>query len=177
MATRVNIITGDVLLAAGIKHLLRNLFGIDATAMTVPPESGAAEQSCELTITDCNSFATNASYFVPRRNRVLLITDGETPADQGIATLNRRDTEDAIIERLADVVRRSCATADDSNQLSQREIEVLRFVAQGLLNKEIADRLNISINTVLSHRKNITAKLGIKSASALSVYAIINGYI
>ena len=41
----------------------------------------------------------------------------------------------------------------------------------------IADRLNISVNTVLSHRKNITAKLGIKSVSGLSVYAIMNGII
>lgn len=176
MATRVNIITEDVLLAAGIKHLLRNLFGIDASSYTTPAEN-AAEQSCNLIITDCNSFATNTAFFVPRRNRILLITDGETPTDQGVATLNRHASEDALIERMANFVRQSSSTADNSNQLSQREIEVLRFVAQGLLNKEIADRLNISINTVLSHRKNITAKLGIKSASALSVYAIINGYI
>ncbi|WP_367400742.1 response regulator transcription factor [Coprobacter fastidiosus] len=50
-------------------------------------------------------------------------------------------------------------------------------MAQGFLNKEIADRLNISINTVLSHRKNITAKLGIKSVSGLSFYAMMNGYV
>jgi DNA-binding CsgD family transcriptional regulator len=45
------------------------------------------------------------------------------------------------------------------------------------MNKEIADRLNISINTVLSHRKNLTAKLGIKTVSGLSFYAMMNGYI
>ena len=64
-----------------------------------------------------------------------------------------------------------------ANELSQREIEVLCLIAQGHLNKEIADKLNISINTVLSHRKNITSKLGIKSVSGLSVYAMMNGYI
>ncbi len=53
----------------------------------------------------------------------------------------------------------------------------MSLVARGLINKEIADKLNISFNTVLSHRKNITAKLGIKSVSGLSVYAIMNGYI
>ena len=46
-----------------------------------------------------------------------------------------------------------------------------------MTNKEIADRLIISINTVLTHRKNISAKLGIRSISGLSVYAIMNGYI
>ena len=61
--------------------------------------------------------------------------------------------------------------------LSQREIEVLRLVASGMINKQIADTLNISINTVLTHRKNITAKLGIKSVSGLSFYAMMNGII
>ena len=61
--------------------------------------------------------------------------------------------------------------------LSHREVEVLRHIALGHLNKEIADALGISINTVLSHRKNITAKLGIRSASGLSVYAMMNGYL
>ena len=63
------------------------------------------------------------------------------------------------------------------HELSPRETEVLRLVAKGLMNKEIADRLNISINTVLSHRKNLTAKLGIKTVSGLSFYAMMNGYI
>ena len=60
---------------------------------------------------------------------------------------------------------------------SQRETEVLRLVASGCINKEIAHRLNISINTVLTHRKNITAKLGIKSVSGLTFYAMMNGLI
>ena len=62
-------------------------------------------------------------------------------------------------------------------ELSQREVEVLRLVAMGYINKEIADRLDISFNTVLSHRKNITAKLGIKSVSGLGVYALMNGIV
>lgn len=66
--------------------------------------------------------------------------------------------------------------ADDST-ISSRELEVLKLVALGLLNKEIADRLNISLNTVLSHRKNITAKLGIKTVSGLIFYCISHGYI
>ena len=63
------------------------------------------------------------------------------------------------------------------NHLTPREITVLQLVVQGFINKEIADQLHISINTVLTHRKNITAKLGIKSVSGLSVYAIMNGII
>lgn len=65
----------------------------------------------------------------------------------------------------------------DDSAISVRELEVLKLVALGLLNKEIADRLNISLNTVLSHRKNITAKLGIKTVSGLIFYCISHGYI
>lgn len=65
----------------------------------------------------------------------------------------------------------------DDSTISPRELEVLKLIALGLLNKEIADRLNISLNTVLSHRKNITAKLGIKTVSGLIFYCISHGYI
>ncbi len=58
------------------------------------------------------------------------------------------------------------------DDLSDREIEVLVQMVKGLANKEIADKLNISIHTVISHRKNITDKTGIKSLSGLTIYAI-----
>lgn len=61
--------------------------------------------------------------------------------------------------------------------LSQREIEVLQLLTRGLINKEIADRLCVSLPTVVTHRKNITDKLGIKSVSALTVYALTHGLI
>lgn len=66
---------------------------------------------------------------------------------------------------------------DPDQPISQREMEVLKLIALGYLNKEIADKLNISLNTVLSHRKNITAKLGIKTVSGLTFYCISHGYI
>ncbi len=70
-------------------------------------------------------------------------------------------------------------TPDDIEKLllSGREIEVLKSVALGFSNKEIADKLFISINTVITHRKNITEKLGIKTIAGLTVYAMMNNYI
>ena len=71
----------------------------------------------------------------------------------------------------------SASGADEPEELSEREKEVLILVAKGLLNKQIADKLNISINTVITHRKNITRKTGIKTAPGLTVYAILGGLI
>lgn len=63
------------------------------------------------------------------------------------------------------------------HELSAREIEVLVLITKGFINKEIADKLNISLTTVITHRKNITEKLGIKSVSGLTIYAVMNGYV
>ena len=63
------------------------------------------------------------------------------------------------------------------HDLSPREIEVLVLLTRGYINKEIADRLNISLTTVITHRKNITEKLGIKSLSGLTIYAVMRGYV
>ena len=61
--------------------------------------------------------------------------------------------------------------------LSDREIEVMSLIVQGYINKEIADRLNIGLATVITHRKNIMDKLGLKSVSALTIYAVMHGYV
>ena len=61
--------------------------------------------------------------------------------------------------------------------LSDREIEVMALIVQGYINKEIADQLNISLSTVITHRKNIMDKLGMKSVSALTIYAVMHGYV
>lgn len=66
-------------------------------------------------------------------------------------------------------------TARGHSSLTPRETEVLKEVARGRLNKEIADRLNISLTTVISHRKNLTEKLGVKTVSGLTIYAVMHG--
>jgi DNA-binding CsgD family transcriptional regulator len=80
----------------------------------------------------------------------------------------------ATPDQLANKLGQMNAATDKSQQedLSEREIEVLSQLVKGLSNKEIADKLNISIHTVISHRKNITEKTGIKSLSGLTIYAI-----
>ena len=66
---------------------------------------------------------------------------------------------------------------ESDHQLTNRETEILRLIVKGYLNKEIADKLNISHNTVLTHRKNIIAKTGIKTVSGLTFYCIRKGLI
>ena len=65
----------------------------------------------------------------------------------------------------------------DASLLSSREKDIVVCVVKGLTNKEIADKLNISFNTVLTHRRNIAHKLEIHSPAGLTIYAIVNGLV
>jgi DNA-binding NarL/FixJ family response regulator len=96
------------------------------------------------------------------------------------AFLHYKDNQNKILAVLGEIV--DAKTEKDSNNksndtLSAREQNILKHIALGLTNKEIADQLFISIHTVVTHRKNITQKLGIKSVSGLTVYAILNNLI
>ena len=76
-----------------------------------------------------------------------------------------------VVSRMED---ESDAPRGEGGELSAREKEILVAVAKGMLNKEIADLYNISIYTVITHRKNITRKTGIKTVAGLTVYALLN---
>ncbi|EHG21020.1 hypothetical protein HMPREF9332_01901 [Alloprevotella rava F0323] len=66
---------------------------------------------------------------------------------------------------------------ENDESLSEREREIVICIARGMSNKDVADKLFISVNTVLTHRKNIFRKLDIHSISGLTIYAVVNGLI
>ena len=78
-------------------------------------------------------------------------------------------------EEMAEDNQQEGKTAQDG--LSEREKEVITQVVRGLSNKEIADEMFISVNTVMTHRRNISRKLNIRSAAGLTIYAIVNGLV
>ncbi|MFW5758765.1 MAG: response regulator transcription factor [Bacteroidota bacterium] len=86
--------------------------------------------------------------------------------------INITDHSDIISERLNKILEKCNCRNNQQEELSERETEVLVKLLNGFANKEIADQLNISIHTVISHRKNIIEKTGIKSLPGLTIYAI-----
>lgn len=105
------------------------------------------------------------------------------PADEGMyrqfdESIGLYESPVSIVRKLRKVAEsRRETSAPESGELSAREREILVCVAKGMLNKEIADKLNISVYTVISHRKNITRKTGIKTVAGLTVYALLNNLI
>jgi len=117
------------------------------------------------------------------KNKVLLIVP-QAVIDKCLSEMNTEVGDVEVVGLVSEfpngsdilVQKSEPRKADDSN-LSDREKEILVCVAQGMLNKEIADKFNLSIYTVVTHRKNITKKTGIKTVAGLTVYALLNGLI
>ncbi len=132
-------------------------------------------------------YFAHTAFFLERKTKTIVLSGGEQPTLNGIHTLNIHLPQDKLVKDIMalrssghDGAQRPASSYpqhDTEHDLSPREIEVLILITKGFINKEIADKLSISLTTVISHRKNITEKLGIKSASGLAVYAVMHGYI
>ena len=190
MSNRVIICEASEIIANGLYDIIQGMAGFAVSSRIDTPEN----LSEKILATDCNLLIINPillgfsdrnlpSQLVreyPHLNIVALVTSYVEPASlkpyDGVIEIN--DPKLKVINKLNDIAQnKEKAEKTDDVELSKREIDVLVAVAKGLMNKEIADQMNISIHTVISHRKNITRKTGIKSVSGLTVYALLNNLI
>lgn len=178
---RVAVILTDTLHGTGLAALLERYFApIEVEQFdrfSDLPQDGSGNYY-DYYVTEPELYAARIDFFYPRRAQTALIVRHPGPADSAVPQILAMSTLEQLIERL----EKFLTSAGDhpeakSDELSAREIQVLQLVVSGAINKEIADKLNISLNTVLTHRKNITAKLGIKTISGLTLYALMHGYI
>lgn len=89
-------------------------------------------------------------------------------------SINLFDDVDSLSAKLSGLINVGDDEDGDPDALSQREKEILGYVVKGMTNKEIAEKLYISVHTVITHRRNITRKLQVHSAAGLTIYAIVN---
>ena len=91
-----------------------------------------------------------------------------------IRNLEHRTKQSGINANISRMINSQSATTE---ALSDREKDVVVSLVQGMSNKEIAEHLFISTNTVITHRRNIARKLQIHSPAGLTIYAIVNNLI
>ena len=127
------------------------------------------------------NFFRQMSQNYPNINRVALVT---SYVDKNILKyfkeiIELNDNKQKVISKILNLLNNNDETAsqNESVDLSNREVDVLVCVAKGMTNKDISDMLNISVHTVITHRKNIVKKTGIKSVSGLTVYALLNNLV
>ena len=177
---KIALILKDTLRSCGLQSLLVDYFQpVEITAFpTLEGLLPSGTESFDYYFTEAEAFAEGPDYFLPRRNKTIVVVSHSDGAHSGNALqcLATDLTPEQLIEQLQQIFEAAPQQELEGNkELSSREIDVLQLVAKGITNKEIADKLNISLNTVLTHRKNITTKLGIKTVSGLTFYAIMNG--
>ena len=136
----------------------------------------------------------HAGYFIEKRHKTIALVHGNEAGQisKEFHSINVCQREDDLLRSFImmaqhahhsipggepEAVRRASATEEEATRLTPRETEVLKLVVCGLINKEIAERLCVSLPTVISHRKNINEKLHTKSVSALTIYAIMHGIV
>ena len=129
-------------------------------------------------VIDYNERFDIRSYFGKENLTIVALTQAsyeESVLRQYNGCIGIYDSAQRIVQKLRSAIEDATQVPrNDINELSTRERDILTAVAKGKTNKEIADEFNISIYTVISHRRNISQKLGINSISGLTVYAIMN---
>ena len=93
-----------------------------------------------------------------------------------IRRLEQQAKQSDVTRNISDMVFKA-GTSQSPDALSDREKDVIISLVQGMSNKEIADHLCISVNTVITHRRNIARKLQIHSPAGLTIYAIVNNLV
>ncbi|WP_293668534.1 LuxR C-terminal-related transcriptional regulator [uncultured Parabacteroides sp.] len=180
---QIAIILSDTLQSTGLQSMLTDYFPpVEISHYpTFEALSTSGNDTFDYYFTNSTLFVLNADFFLPRRSKTMILIDG-TEGEGGLSTTNHitiKASQEIIIEQLEQLFAgdNNSYPGENNKDLSIRETDVLQLIVKGSTNKEIADRLNISLNTVLTHRKNITTKLGIKTVSGLTFYAIMNGII
>lgn len=187
---KIAIIDPNTLSALGLKAILQNVMPI----MTVDTFGSLSE----LQANDADSYyhyftamavvLENMQFFNKRKRKTIVLTLSFDTMSQlsDFHCLCINSPESELVRSLLMLEQHAHGKGENlppmpevlnKKILSDREIEVMSLIVQGYINKEIADKLNIGLATVITHRKNIMDKLGMKSVSALTIYAVMHGYV
>lgn len=189
MRPRLAIVSADILDAIGLRSLLQSVMPmaeIDAFGSFVELENNHPEVFMHYFVS-MNIVLQNRPFFLANRRKTIVLTTSTQPNAQlsQFHCLCTAVSEKAFVQQLLQLEQSAHAhgahfpesMSRPKKLLSDREIEVLACIAKGRTNKEIADELCIGLTTVITHRKNIQDKLGIKSVSALTIFAVTHGYV
>lgn len=187
-ATEVVIITHSEILASGIKAMLCSC-GVSSAFACI---HSVAPDRCLATVSDIN----NRIILIADTGSIDALTISElrdtcsmlehvigiyhsalpqttvTIYDSLMSVYDGIDTLKKLINSSLSNIKSSAKT--NSDELTPREKEIVKGVVKGLSNKEIANQLSVSVNTVMTHRRNIASKLQIHSPAGLTIYAIVS---
>ncbi len=189
-APEIAIIDANTLSAIGLQSVLNDIIPM-AVIRTFSTFSELIDDTPDMYahyFVSSHFYMEHTSFFLDRKKKTIVMGgEGQALQLSGVTMLNIYQSKDMLIKSILRLHQHAHHKGNPpealppkhlfEHNLSAREIDVLVQITKGLINKEIADKLNISLTTVITHRKNITDKLGIKSVSGLTIYAVMNGYV
>ena len=197
MVPQIAIISVNTLEAMTLRSLLSDIVpGIDVVCYNNVEEFNAVAPVVAHLFISAKVLFANMEMFRPLLKRTIVITEGDNTSftQSGIRTIDATASESAIVRQILHIhqaghpsgrhpheAQHKESVEGESKQevalLSQREKEVLALLVKGYINKEIADKLNISLTTVIFHRNNISDKLKTRSLGRLTIYAVLNNIV
>lgn len=180
---KVTVIEASEIVAAGIVAIIEKHPEFVVEQVLSNPSYFNSNSDADIiiinpSVIDYNDRLDIRSYFGGTNAAIIALTHNnheESVLRQYDECLGIYDNSARIIQKLKNALEQNAQIPkSDINELSSRERDILAAVAKGKTNKEIADEFNISVYTVISHRRNISQKLGINSIPGLTVYAIMN---
>ena len=187
---QIAIIDPNTLSALGLKQLLQNLvpiMHIESFGSMTELMANHPERYVHFFVS-MSIVLENRSYFIEHRRQTIVLTmsieGGCQLSEFHSICINVPEKE--LVRSLLSLMQHAHGGGKNlppipkvlsQKILTDREIEVMALIVQGYINKQIADKLSISLATVVTHRKNIMDKLGVKSVSALTIYAVTHGYV
>lgn len=192
---RIAIVDANILACMGLERILEELIPVAEVVVCASFEELHAKGDADFVhyFVSSRIYFEHAAYFRAMRGRSIVMVGGEMSIN-GVATLNVCQGEAALVRDLLALQRKGhhagvpphgremvehshapMARDKEETLLSSREMEVALLLCQGYINKEIADKLNIGLTTVITHRKNIMDKLGARSLADVIVHCVMNG--
>lgn len=177
----VALLLSSPIISAGLQSILRSLPGISVTeinAGAVSPDTyrqRIADLRPSVVITDIYLSPTLTEGFP-----TLLMATAQVPhetAGRYAGVLSVFDSRQSIAERIRTLCEPSRQEDQRADDLSPREREVVLGIVKGYSNKEIAAEMNVSVNTIMTHRRNIAVKLQIHSPAGLTIFALATGMV
>lgn len=181
MLKRFIIIHDSEIWRKGLQSILRDFFDYDFVLLEKLNQLNDYSSLVEydlIVLVDQTLYSDYTSYFIDKlsakTNKVYSFELTESVIEQNNLIIGIQENGQDIVAKIKNHLIPEETKSNGLSELSDREKDVLKLVALGHANKEIAEKLFISIHTVITHRKHVTEKLGIKSISGLTVYAILN---
>lgn len=186
----VVIVDSNTFAGLGLKNMLQNvmpIMDVDNFRSFAELEANRPEHYFHYFV-NINVVLEHKDFFVRHKKKIIVLSHFSEPSvlAEGFHNICVSLSENHLLKSLlmlehyAHANGRNLPGTDDGvrqSVLSAREVEVMSLIVKGYINKEIADKLGIGISTVITHRKNLMAKLKLRSVASLTAYAVMNGFV